>query len=72
MRFWNMTPPIATPMVCPKQRKKVNMAAAMAIFFSEAEAWIARAIAGKRRPIPMPETSIRKIQVGMEIVDERK
>jgi len=40
--------------------------------FGEAEAWIARAIAGKRRPIPMPETSIRKIQVGMEIVDEKR
>jgi len=72
MRFWNMTPPIATPMVCPKQRKKVNMAAAMAIFFSGAEAWIARAIAGKRRSISMPETSIRKTQLGMEVIGERR
>ena len=62
---------MATPMVWPKQRKKVNMAAAMAMSFGGAEAWMARAMAGKSRPIPMPETSMRKTQAGMVVEGER-
>jgi len=40
--FWKMTPPIATPKVWPKERKKEYMAAAKGRSAFEAEAWTAK------------------------------
>ena len=43
----------------------------MAMSFGGAEAWMARAMAGKSKPMPIPETRSRKTQAGMVVVGDR-
>jgi hypothetical protein len=61
IRVWNITPPIATPMDCPKPRKNVDMATEIARFFDVAEAWTASAAVGRIIPRPSPGDEFRNI-----------
>lgn len=58
-----MTPPIATPMDCPKPRNEVDVATAIARFSAVADACTASATEGRTIPMPMPGTRFKKIQV---------
>jgi len=53
--FWNMTPPIATPKVCPKERKKEYIAQANGRSALEAEAWTAKDCAEAFNSFPLKE-----------------
>jgi hypothetical protein len=67
-----MTPPIATPKVCPKERKKEYIAPAKGRSALDAEAWTAKDCAEDRTPPPIPTMRVSKIHWGVVVVSFRR
>lgn len=63
--FWNMTPEMATPRVCPRARKKEYMAPAKGRSSFDTGAWHAKPWAENSIPVPTPTMRSMAAQVAV-------